>query len=88
MIRELNQSIIREHSKGIHNLLQGDRHHAQHNIVTLLTKPLTYKQSWLANITTARQQRFLRIQTNDENLIVYSRANSRIFQWMATGQQF
>ena len=87
MIRELNQSIIREHSKGIHNLLQGDRHHAQHNIVTLLTKPLTYKQSWLANITTARQ-RFLRIQTNDENLIVYSRANSRIFQWMATGQQF
>jgi hypothetical protein len=85
MIRELHRAIVREHSKGTLHLHNGDKHHARHNIITLLRKPLSWQQSWLTNITTARQ-RYLRIQQHDDNLIVYSRTNSRLCQWIATGR--
>ena len=87
MIRELHHAIVQEYQLGAATLLPSDRHHLRHNIATLLYKKLSYKQSWIANVKTARL-RFQRIQQQNNDLQDESRSASRLLQWINSGRCF
>ena len=80
-IGRLHQAIILHYSKGIANLLPGDRHHMRLPIPTLLSRHLNYKKNWLTNVVYARQ-RFKRIQQRDNELNTISDEEQAIMTWM------
>ena len=80
-LQSLHNEIIREYTLGTTTLLEGDHHHLQVNLATLLQKSLPYKKNWLANVATSRQ-RFLRRQANNDELQTISREHSYLLKWM------
>lgn len=85
MVRELNDAIMEEYQRGTTSLLPSDRHHLRHNIATLLRKSVSHKQSWIANVTTARL-RYQRIQQQNDDLQNESRSRSKLLQWIRSGR--
>lgn len=77
----LQQEIITQLTSRMHELSTQDRRRNNHNLIHLLNKPLSYRKSWIVNTKSSRQ-RFLRIQQQDNDLIVQSKAVSRLYQWI------
>jgi hypothetical protein len=77
----LQHEITKQLTTRMHQLSLRDYRRHNRNLIQLLHKPLSYRKSWLVNVTSSRQ-RFLRIQQQDNDLVVQSKASSRLFQWM------
>ena len=86
MEAKLNRDITREVTRGVRDLLPGDRNCFKTNLITLLNKPLQYKKSWWDNINVARQ-RSERIKRNEEAWKRQSRAKSSLYAWMTKYRQ-
>ena len=80
-VASLNREIVREYHLGTATLLAGDHIKLQVNLATLLKKSFPYKKHWLANVSTSRQ-RFLRRQSEDNELQTISRETSYLFRWL------
>jgi len=78
-------SITAELLAGARALSLADRHHFNLNLSNLLDKSTQYKRNWLLNVIAARQ-RYERQQANFEGTQNLSIANSKLIQWMTTGQ--
>lgn len=83
--QELDREITAELMKGPQNLPTIDRKQFKYGCIQLLQKPVRFKQTWVVNVTTARQ-RELRKRTNDDNLETVSRKRSKLFQWIESGR--
>ena len=77
-MRLLNREIRRELLQGTRRLLPGDRHLVQRNMMELLSRKDTYKQSWYVSIIEARK----RGQAQYE----YTRNQSTLYRWLSTKQ--
>ena len=77
----LQQEIITQITSRMHELSTQDHRRHNRNLIHLLNKPQSYRKSWMVNTNSSRQ-RFLRIQQQDNDLIVQSKAASRLYQWM------
>ena len=84
-IFRVNQEMLRELQRGTDTLLSSDAHKVDYAAMELLQKPLSFKKSWLLNVSRARQ-RFLRIKHQDDELEATSRETSALIKWMLTKQ--
>lgn len=75
----------RELARGTSTLLLGDRHKENCAALELLAKPLTFKKTWLLNVSRV-PQRFLCIKNQNGELDAVSRETSALIQWMLTKQ--
>jgi hypothetical protein len=81
----LNLAIAEELLRGPENLPALYHPRFQHPGIDLLARSLTYKQAWLANITTARQRQ-ARIEAANNDLQTISQERSALLKWMSTGR--
>ena len=81
----MDAQIVKELTQGLPDLLPGDRHHLQHNLMCLLNKSVAFKKAWIVNVSSAKQRR-LRIIQHNNKLIARSRAASTLIKWMQTKQ--
>jgi hypothetical protein len=85
-VRRLDHQIRLEYLRGTTDLPIGDHIHFQHNILSLLRRPLDYKQAWFSNVLSARRRQARR-RTQDATLEIATKETSAILQWMKTGRE-
>ena len=85
-IQRLNRLIRMEYLQGFSELPVGDQLHFHHNILSLLRRPLDYKQAWFCNVTSARRRQARRRANNNE-VETLTKEASDILQWIKTGRE-
>ena len=83
--QELDAQITQELAMGPADLPVGDHHHFNFNATNLCRRNLTLKQSWIANITAARERQY-RKRTADDDATNLSQRRSKLLHWIQTGR--
>jgi hypothetical protein len=79
-LQELKNQIMEEHIRGPADLPTRDRSHFRTPLLTLLNEKQAYLQSWLMNVTAARNFQ-ARKMTHNNDLIASSHNRSAVLQW-------
>ena len=74
---------MEEHIRGPADLPTRDRSHFRTPLLTLLNKKQAHLQSWLVNVTAARNFQARRV-TRANDVIASSRQRSAVLQWITS----
>ena len=80
-IAALDHSITVQLTTRMHEMLPGDAQRFDRNLINLLNASTATKNSWLVNVSHARQ-RYFRIQEANANLDLISQEQSHLLKWM------
>ena len=84
VLAQLDRAVIRHFLQGSSKVSVGDRYHFNHSLMSLLNRPVPYKQNWLANVISA-EQHCRRRQQQAADQVLLSHADSVMLCWMRTG---
>ena len=77
----LDHAITVQLTTRMHEMLPGDAQKFDRNLVDLLNASTLAKNSWLVNVSHARQ-RYFQIQEADEEMDLISQEQSHLLMWM------